>query len=122
MLFRSSMNTEQRGTFLAQVSAAHPEDFIVMVVDGASSHVAKALVVPENIRLHRLPGYSPELNPQEHLWDELREKEFPNRVFESMDGVLAQLHAGLPRLAANTQGLRSLTAWPWIVSLYLNAN
>jgi transposase len=28
--------------------------------------------------LHRLPGYSPELNPQEHLWDELREKEFPN--------------------------------------------
>jgi len=48
-----------------------------MVVDGASSHVAKALVVPENIRLHRLPGYSPELNPQEHLWDELREKEFP---------------------------------------------
>ena len=54
-----------------------------MVVDGASSHVAKALVVPENIRLHRLPGYSPELNPQEHLGDELREKEFPNRVFQT---------------------------------------
>ena len=47
------MNTGQMGPFLAQVSAAHPEDFIVMVVDGASSHVAKALVVPENIRLHR---------------------------------------------------------------------
>src|ERR1017187_2208403 len=45
------MNTEQMGSFLAQVSAAHPEDFIVMAVDGASSHVAKALVVPENIRL-----------------------------------------------------------------------
>src|SRR5664279_135253 len=72
-----AMNTEQMGKFLAQVSAAHPQDFIVMVVDGASSHVAKALVVPENIRLHRLPAYSPELNPQEHLWDELREKEFP---------------------------------------------
>ncbi len=49
------MNTEQMGTFLAQVSAAHPEDFIVMVVDGASSHVAKALVVPENIRLPACP-------------------------------------------------------------------
>jgi hypothetical protein len=58
------INTEQTGAFLAQVSAVHPEDFIVMVVDGASSHVAQALVVPENIRLHRLPGYSPELNPQ----------------------------------------------------------
>jgi transposase len=31
-----------------------------------------------------LPGYSPELNPQEHLWDELGEKEFPNRVFSDM--------------------------------------
>ena len=63
----STMNTKQMGKFLAQVSAAHAQDFIVMIVDGASSHVAKALVVPENIRLHRLPGYSPELNPQEHL-------------------------------------------------------
>jgi len=48
------MNTEQRGTFLAQVSAAHPEDFIVVVVDGASSHVAKALVVRENLCLTML--------------------------------------------------------------------
>ena len=36
------MNTEQMGAFLAQISAAHPQDFIVMVVDGASSHVATA--------------------------------------------------------------------------------
>ncbi len=36
-----------------------------MVVDGASSHRAKELIVPENVRLISLPGYSPELNPQE---------------------------------------------------------
>ena len=35
-----------------------------MIDDGASSHLAKALVVPENTRLHRLPPYGPELNPQ----------------------------------------------------------
>ena len=62
-----AMNTENMGAFLAQVSAAHSHDFIVMIVDGAISHVAKALVVPENIRRHRLPPYAPELNPQEHL-------------------------------------------------------
>jgi len=116
------MNTEQMGTFLAQVSAAHPEEFIVMVVDGASSHIAQALVVPENIRLHRLPGYSPELNPQEHLWDELREKEFPNRVFSDMAGVVRTLETGLPRLAADRDRVRSICAWPWIVSLNLNAH
>ena len=115
------MNTEHMGTFLAQVSAAHPQDFIVMVIDGASSHVAKALVVPENMRLHRLPSYSPELNPQEHLWDELREKEVPNRVFSDMAGVGRTLETGLPRLATDRDRVRSICAWPWIVSLNLNA-
>jgi len=116
------MNAELMGQFLARVSAAHPDDFIIMIIDGASSHVAKALVVPENIRLHRLPAYSPQLNPQEHLWDELREKEFPNRVFADMAGVLRQLEQGLPRLPADTDRVRSITAWPWIVNLCLKAN
>jgi hypothetical protein len=74
------MHTERMGEFLAQVSRAHPNELLIMVVDGASSHKARALVVPDNIRLLALPPYAPELNPQEHVWDELREKEFPNRV------------------------------------------
>ena len=44
------MNAEQMTLFLSQVSAAHPEDFIVMVLDGASSHKAKDLRRPDNIR------------------------------------------------------------------------
>ncbi len=83
------MNTERMGDYLAQVAGAHATEFIVMVIDGASSHVAKALVVPDNIRLLRLPPYSPALNPQEHVWDELREKEFPNRVFAELSGVIS---------------------------------
>jgi hypothetical protein len=115
------MNTQRMAEFLAQVSKAHAQDFIVMIVDGASSHVSKELLVPENIRLVRLPPYAPELNPQEHVWDELREKEFPNRVFASLAGVLQQLQSGLPKLASDHASLRSLTAWPWISSLNLNA-
>ena len=99
------MNTDQMNEFLHQISQAHPGEFIIMIVDGASSHRARDLQVPENMRLHRLPGYSPELNPQEHVWDELREKEFPNRVFDSIDGVRTQLLAGLPRMAANHEAL-----------------
>ena len=62
------MNTVRMTEFLAQVSAAHAKEFMLMVVDGASSHVSKDLVVPENMRLLRLPPYAPELNPQEHVW------------------------------------------------------
>jgi hypothetical protein len=120
-MMSDKMNTEHMGEFLAQVSNAHPEDYMIMIVDGASSHVAKALAVPENIVLYRLPAYSPQLNPQEHLWDELREKEFPNRVFESMQAVRAQLEEGLPRLAGNKLKIQSICAWPWILALILNA-
>ncbi len=49
------LNTERMTEFLAQVSAAHATEFLLMVVDGASSHVSKDLIVPENIRLLRLP-------------------------------------------------------------------
>ena len=97
------MNTEQMNQFRVQVSQAHPDEFLAMVVDGASSHRSLELLIPENIRLHRIPGYSRNLTPQEHVWDELREKEFPNGVFESMEAVVSQLAAGLPRMAANTE-------------------
>jgi hypothetical protein len=115
------MNTEQMGNFLTQVSASHPYDFIIMVLDGASSHKAKDLIKPENIRLVALPPYAPELNPQEHVWDELREKEFPNRVFNDLDAVVKQLEHGLHQLSADHDRLNSLTACPWIVSIILNA-
>ena len=69
-----------------------------MVLDGASSHKAKDLNWPENIKYVRLPPYSPELNPQEPVWDELREKEFPNRVFNDLGAVVGQLQSGLPEI------------------------
>ena len=67
----SQMNTQRMNEFLEQLSGKHSRDFIVMIVDGASSHRGKDLMIPENIRLLPLPAYSPELNPQEHLWDEM---------------------------------------------------
>jgi len=102
------MNTERMSCFLEQVRAAHPDDFILMVVDGASSHKAKELRRPENIHLVALPPYAPELNPQEHVWDELREKEFPNRVFNELSAVVSQLEHGLPRMSADRAGLQGL--------------
>ena len=116
------MNTQRMNEFLAQVSAAHPRTLIIMILDGASSHRSKDLVIPRNMRLVHLPAYAPELNPQEHIWDELREKEFPNRVFDDMSGVVHQLENGLPRLAADTKRLQSIAGWPWIISLNFKAN
>lgn len=54
--------------------------------------------LPFNLRLLPLPPYSPELNPVEILWDEIREKYFHNRLFNSMDALEDQLELALSTL------------------------
>lgn len=99
--------------FLEEVSQTFSQYFIIMQVDQADWHTAKDLVIPENIRLILQSAYSPELNPVEHIWDELQEKYFHNRVFSSLEGVLDTLCQGLNALAANAERLCSLTGFPF---------
>jgi transposase len=107
--------------FLAEVAARHPEDFILMFLDQAGWHKAKALVVPANMRLEWLPPYSPECNPVEHLWDELREKWFANRLFRGLDAVEDTLVTALHTLEMETERVGSITGFDWIISIPLNA-
>jgi transposase len=60
--------------FLDEVCARHPDDRIVMVLDGAGWHQSASLSRADNLRLLTLPLYSPALNPVEHLWDDLARK------------------------------------------------
>jgi transposase len=69
----------------------------------ASWHKTPALQWPDNLKLHFLPPYSPELNPQEHLWDELREKFFHNKAFDSMRVLENTLVKGLQTLDNDPQ-------------------
>jgi transposase len=84
------------------------------LVDQAGWHRAKGLQVPENIRLLPQPAHSPELNPAEHLWEELREKALPNRSFSSLDLLIDQLCEGLKELAADEQRVRSMANFPYM--------
>jgi transposase len=111
------MNTENMTRFLTQVSEAHKKEFIVMVVDGASSHRSKDLMIPENLALVRLPPYSPELNPAEQIWNVLRRNYFANRVFESLEAATTQAELGLTEMAINKKATSSLTNWPWISAI-----
>ena len=111
-LILPSANTEMMNLFLVYVSQTFSNYFIVMQVDQAGWHQAKTLVIPENIRLIKQPPYSPELNPVEHIWDDLREKYFHNRVFASLDILTDTLCSALNRLAENTKRVKSMTNFP----------
>jgi transposase len=84
--------------FLAEVARRHPRQFIFLVLDGAGWHRAGHLVIPERMRLYPLPARSPELNPTEQVWDELREKWLANRLFDGQEAVDCQVQKGLAAL------------------------
>tara|TARA_B100000315_G_C14507115_1_gene555140 strand:+ start:735 stop:1253 length:519 start_codon:yes stop_codon:yes gene_type:complete len=115
-------NTDMMNIFLKQVSDDFDDYFIIMQVDGASWHRSKKLNIPENIRLIQQPSYSPELNPVEHIWDDIREKEFSNRLFDSIESVIDCLCIGINRLSNSPEYLKSLTGFPHITSILCNAN
>jgi hypothetical protein len=108
-------DTECMQVFLGVVPGRHRGDRIVMALDGAGWHRSAALELPENMRLLPLPPYSPELNPVENLWDELREKFFGNVVFDGMDALEGRLVQGLRHLERHPEAVGSIVAWSWII-------
>ena len=116
-----SVNAEAMSVFLAEVSERHAHEFIWMVLDGAGWHRARRLQIPSHMKLIPLPPWSPQLNPVEHVWDEVREKWFANRVFASMDAVEEQLLTALKSLEGEMARVASLTGFEWIKNVPLNA-
>jgi hypothetical protein len=108
------MNTEMMNRFLDMIEARYPHEHIVMVLDGASSHRSKDLKIRDHVSLIHLPPYSPELNPAELIWDELREKNFANKVFDSMSVVVSQFEHGLNELEVDKSAIKSLSVRLWI--------
>ncbi len=108
------VNTESMSLFLAELSDNHQDENIVLIMDKAGWHTAKNLIVPRNITLHWLPPYSPELNPVEHLWDEIREKWFQNRYFQSLNAVEDQLVDALAFLMRHPELVKTMTLFNWM--------
>ena len=115
------VNTECMQLFITEIARRYTEENIVMVVDGAGWHQSKSFVMPSNLKLHFLPPYSPELNPQEHIWDELREKYFHNQAFDSMEPLEERLLVGLRHLEQSPDIVQSISAWDWILNSVSNA-
>ena len=90
-----------------------------MVLDGASWHRSEAIEIPKNISLVFLPPYSPQLNPVEVLWKEVRKEGFYNCVFKNMKSVEDQLEKVLRAFELNPLKIQSFSGFDWIVSIPL---
>ena len=74
---------------LEEISAAVASNaHAVVILDQAGWHLSGRLDMPANITLVPLPPRSPELNPQENIWQFIRDNWLSNRIFASYDDVV----------------------------------
>jgi hypothetical protein len=113
-LILPTADTDMMNVFLAHLARQFTGYFLILMVDRAGWHTTERLTVPENIRLLPQPARSPELNPTEHVWDELREKYVANTSSLSLRPLERALCAGLTQLATDPERVRSLTNFPYM--------
>ena len=110
-------NTVCMNVFLDQLSKTYPDDDILMVCDGAAWHKSKAMVIPDNITLLNIPPYTPEMNPIEQIWRELRTQGFRNEVFATLEKVVERLCQTINNLTRET--VSSITQRDWIRKMFI---
>jgi hypothetical protein len=82
-------NREAMQLHLEQIApAVAPGAHAILLLDRAGWHITKSLKVPHNISLLPLPARSPELNPQENIWQFMRANWLSNRVFKSYEDIV----------------------------------
>lgn len=86
---------------------------IVLVFDNAPSHRPKHIHNRKNITCIFLPPYSPELNPAERFFGEVR-KSTANTLFESIDAQEEVISAYVKTLSDDESAMRRLLGYEWI--------
>ncbi|CIX76657.1 transposase family protein [Streptococcus pneumoniae] len=84
-------NTEWMNAFLEELSQAYPDDYLLLVMDNAIWHKSSTLKIPTNIGFAFIPPYTPEMNPIEQVWKEIRKRGFKNKAFQTLEDVMNQL-------------------------------
>lgn len=107
-------NTKWTSLYLSELSKAFPNDYILLCADRASWHRSDNLIIPDNIEFFFIPPTTPEMNPIEQIWEELKEKDFDNHFFDTLDKVVDQLCISINNLDSNT--IKSITGRNWILS------
>jgi len=110
------LNQNWMMVMLEEMARRYPDNYLLIVCDGASAHKIGSEELPSNVRLASLPPYSPQLNPQENMWDDMREKFFHNLAFNSLDAVEDRLMTACNYYENSPAIVKSISGWDWIVS------
>jgi transposase len=90
---------------------------VFLVVDRHPAHIAKAVgefvqSLRGRLELHFLPGYAPDLNPDEFVWNHLRQKGVSKTPLRQGESLRARVEADLAAIHADPPLVRSFFRAP----------
>jgi hypothetical protein len=99
-------------------ATAFPASLNLLVLDNGAGHKAKAVRWPSNVVPVFLPPYSPELNPMERLWRDLKDKlaAISAQIIEALSEAVCVIIQNYAQVT-----LQSLTSFPYFVQAVATA-
>ncbi len=114
--FSSTLSLEVSDFFLRQLAESDESAHHVIIWDGAGFHQkAGSHPLPERIHVLQLPAYSPELNPVEKLFDQLKD-EIGNALFDTLDDIEAAIVGLLKQFWESPANVNTLIGQGWLLS------
>ena len=98
--------------FLELFSQAYSEDFHIIQVDNGSFHSSLQLHIPDNIILLFQPSHTPQVNPIEPLWEEIKEQ-LSWELFDNLEALRVAVEEILAKLSQKV--IASMTGWDFIL-------
>lgn len=86
---------------------------LLVIWDGSPIHRSDELAwylwdtAPGMIQVEQLPGYAPELNPQEGTWEQLKNVELRNCCCASLSHLAGELHRAFARILQRVSLIQS---------------
>jgi len=111
-MFMSHLDTISLNEYLKELSERFKNEKIVLIMDNASFHKSKKLNIPKNIKIEYIPPYSPELNPQERRFEDIK-KFLKNKVFKTIEDLERKVEKIL--LSYTNNQIKSLVSYNYIV-------
>jgi putative transposase len=98
--------------FLELFSQAYPEDLHIIQVDNGSFHSSLQLHLPDNVILLFQPSHTPQVNPIERLWEEIK-AELSWELFDNLEALRVAVEEILAKLSQKV--IASVTGWDFIL-------
>lgn len=106
-------DTPAAHTFLLELKKQHKDKIVIVVWDNAPCHRPKVHQSIPGLIVLFLPPYSPELNPAERLFEELR-KSTANHIFKTIEEQEEAIEKKLNELADDVGAMKRLLRYEWI--------